>query len=304
MLRRLNRAYEEQLELLSRQQFVAIGDGLIGILERYYGGVEGFEEFRMALEQMRFELELANLRLQFEILRAQGVLSDAVLANIQGVFDFIDANPIDWAKFVAPEIPALDRVASSARDANSALEEMARRLTAAKERITDFILSLQRGDFGGRSNLQMFNAAFDQFKTLREQAMGGNIQAIEQFPEVARNFLDIARQRFGSTAEFQRILGLVEGTGIDLLGIDKIKEDNVVFDQRFLDAQMRHVQVDADGHKNVADAIKDADRQRSQDEERSREDILKALRDLERAQRALNERLAAIESRKRTDKAA
>lgn len=101
MVDRLTSSYRRQLRELSRQELVSIGDGLMGILERYYGGVEGFEAFRMKLERTRFELELANLRVRFAALKAEGALSRAVLQQIQGVFDFIESNPVDWDAFFA-----------------------------------------------------------------------------------------------------------------------------------------------------------------------------------------------------------
>lgn len=304
MLGRLDAALQHQIEVLSQQQFVAIGDGLVGILEKYYGGVEGFEQFRMQLEETRFQLEIANLRAQFEILRAQGSLSDAVLARMQEVFDFIDAHPIDWAAFVAPAAPAITRANRAAASINDTFAEMARRLATAKESITSFLLSLQTGAFGGRSSSEAFNAAKSQFGALLNQAKAGNIQAIEQFPEIAKQFLDIARQRYGSTAEYQKILAQVESSGIGLLGVNQVTQDNVVFDQRFFDAQQQQIEVDRQGHQEVASAIRAGFAQQSAEEERSRMDIVQALGDLKRSQDMLNQRLAAIEARRRTEKAA
>ena len=302
MLGRLDRAYEKQIDMLSKAQFVSIGDGLLGILERYYGGVEGFEKFRINLERTRFALEIANLRAQFEILKAQGSLSKAIIRQIQEVFDFIDENPVDWEKFVFPPAPRLDRVSNATSDINSALEEMVRRLKSAKEGITEFLLDLQTGGFGGRSNRQAFEAAEAQFNQIRQQIAAGNIQAFEEFPEISRRFIELARERFGSTARFQEILAQVEALGIEALGTDRITQDNVVFDQRFLDGQAQHIHADLQGHADVAEAVRLGFAQQSQDEERTRIDIIEELRALRDAQDAVNRRLAAIEGRRRTDK--
>ena len=78
----------------------------------------------------------------------------------------------------------------------------------------------------------------------------------------------------------------------------------MVFDQRFFDAQQQQIEVDRQGHQEVASAIRAGFAQQSTDEERSRVDILQALKDLKLAQDALTNRLAAIEARKRTEKAA
>jgi hypothetical protein len=266
MLARLNRRYEEQLDLLSRQTFVGIGDGLLGLLERYYGGVDGFERFRMNLERIRFELELVNLRLQFEILKANGTLSEKMLKRMQRVFDFIDKNPIDWGKFVTPDvpIPGLDSVNDRFQETNNLLEEMARRLVSAKEGITDFLLSLQTGQLGGRSSAEMFQAAYDQFQRIVTQGRAGNIQALEEFPEIARRLAEITRERFGSGASFQDILAMIEDAGIDLLNVQRVTQDNVVFDPAFLagqrdqiDLQRAGVDVNRSGFAQLS-AISDA----------------------------------------------
>ena len=255
---RLNREYEKLLATLSQQQFVAIGDGLIGILERYYGGVEGFEEFRMDLERIRAELELANLRAQFEILKAQGSLSDAVLARMGEIFDFIDTHPIDWEKFVtppAPDIEPIRRVNDGFRDTNNLLEEMARRLVSAKEGISKFLQSLQTGQFGGVSTMDSLAAARAQFEEVVKQARAGNVQAFEAFPEVSQTLLDLARKAFASSPEFQDIFRLVQSAGIELLGVSRVTKDNVIFDERFFVGQQQQASAIQMGSDRTTNAV-------------------------------------------------
>lgn len=156
MLARLNRHYAEQVKLLSRQQFVSIGDGLLGILERYYGGVEGFEKFRMKLEQIRFELEYANLRLQFETLKKNGALGERMLRRMGKVFAFIDANPIDWGAFIAPSVPD-----AGGGGGGGAAGDAARELADALNRLKD-IYARQLSPFE-----QAIRGVVDEFADLR-----------------------------------------------------------------------------------------------------------------------------------------
>lgn len=81
-------------------ELVAFGDALFGFLQKYYGDVEGFEDLRRKLEVVRFNMELANLRLQFQLLKSMGLLTEEVINLVNEVFDYVDKNPIDWDKWL------------------------------------------------------------------------------------------------------------------------------------------------------------------------------------------------------------
>ncbi len=103
-------AFSVQLSLVQATASLAFGDRLMGFVDRYYGTVQGYEDIRIQLEQTRFNLELAQMRLQFEMLRDMGALTDATIAQIQGVLDFIDNNPPDLQlqlpQIIVPQLPA------------------------------------------------------------------------------------------------------------------------------------------------------------------------------------------------------
>jgi TP901 family phage tail tape measure protein len=84
--------YADVVAQVAQQQFLALGDALLGFLDRYYGDVAGYEDFRQRLEMTRFQLELANLRLQFELVKGLRILTDETVAFIEDTFDWIDAN--------------------------------------------------------------------------------------------------------------------------------------------------------------------------------------------------------------------
>lgn len=304
MLGRLDAAFDAMVDSLSRDEFIGLGDTLFGVLETYYGNVEGFEQFRMDVERMRFEAEMINARARFEILKAEGTIAAAVLARMQEVFDFIDANPIDWGKFVMPDAPAINRGTSAVREFSSAVEDMARRLSSAQDSIRDVILDLQTGGLGGRSNRESFEAAEAQFNRVKAGIASGNIQAFEEFSKIVPRFAEIARSRFGSTAEFQKILAEIESVGIGALGTTKIREDTVVFDQRFLDSQRAQIETDRSGYQSLGTTLDRGFRGLADSEDRSREDILAELRALRASQDALSSRLDKMVTRARTDKRA
>lgn len=240
MLGRLDSAFATMLDTLSQEQFVALGDTLMGVLETYYGNVEGFEQFRADRERIRFELEMINARAQFEILKAEGTIAEAVLNRMAEVFEFIDANPIDWDAFVTPQVPtpaSVTRFDRSVDSAASAAQALADRLARGKEVLGEFLAGLDRGEQGGVSTLEGLAAARAQFDEVFSQAQGGNIAALEQFPQVAQNLLQLARDAYASSPEFQAIFEMVRASGEALLSVRRVTEDNVVFDERFFQAQ-------------------------------------------------------------------
>jgi hypothetical protein len=209
---------------------------------------------------VRFELELANFRMQFEILKAQGTLSEAVLARMSEVFDFIDANPIDWEAFVTPQVPtpaAVTRFDRSVDSAASAAQALADRLARGKEAVGEFIAGLDRGEQGGVSTLEGLGAAQTQFDEIFRQARAGNIDALESFPEVARNLLTLARDAYASSPEFQAIFEMVRAAGETLLGVQRVTSDNVVFDERFFAAQHQTTAATTHGAEQTSNAVRD-----------------------------------------------
>lgn len=70
---------------------------LLGFLGDYYDSARVGEELRRSMEQANFQIRYAQLRIEFETLRALGAFSAEVLAQIQGVFEWIDANPPTFA---------------------------------------------------------------------------------------------------------------------------------------------------------------------------------------------------------------
>jgi hypothetical protein len=120
---------------LRDQLLLTFGDRLLSFLDRYYSNVEGYEEFRMELERIRFQLELANMQAQFAILKAMGLVTDAMAAQIEGLFDWIASHeptfsgggtsaqtPGQWAQQQAQQ------AAQSAEDLMRDREEFAERL--------------------------------------------------------------------------------------------------------------------------------------------------------------------------------
>lgn len=82
--------------------FLSFGDQLLSFVQRYYGDTKQGEQLRIALEQVRFQLELANLNAQFALLQSLGLLTDQQITLIQGALDFLN-DPANWPDFDLPD---------------------------------------------------------------------------------------------------------------------------------------------------------------------------------------------------------
>lgn len=82
--------------------FLQFGDQLLSFVQRYYGDTKQGEQLRIALEQVRFQLELANLNAQFALLQSLGLLTDQQITLIQGALDFLN-DPANWPDFDLPD---------------------------------------------------------------------------------------------------------------------------------------------------------------------------------------------------------
>lgn len=239
-------AEEDLIHLAAQDALSGLYGSLAGLIDD-----EGLRhDLLLAQEQIRFTLQMEQMRAEFELLKAQRQLTIEQIQLLQSAFDWIDTN-VDFENLIPPV--NVRNFSNATRSVSDAVDQMADRLASAKDRIRDFLLDLQTGAFGGRSSAEMFDAALAQFRQVQQQASAGNIQALEQFPDVASALLEIARERFASGEDFQRILDMVEGAGIDFLSVSRVSQDNVVFDQRFFENQMHQIQTNERGFDRMAD---------------------------------------------------
>ena len=207
--------YAEVIAQVADQQFLALGDALMGFLDRYYGEVEGFEAIRRQLEETRFHLELANLRLQFELVRDLGILTAETIEMIQGTFDWIDSNMPDFDALVnrASNVTRIDSHPRFGGSATDPFAEQNRARDLLDRYILDAMDSLSRAkhqldrDFDF-IRLQLGNTAEvqAQYAAALERIMRQHLEGIERLqqslflgdasPLNARQQLDTARSAF------------------------------------------------------------------------------------------------------------
>ena len=80
--------FAEVVRGVGEQGFASIAGGLLDLI----GDEEQFAETRGILERRLFEARIAQYRLEFELLAAQGVFLEDELAMMRDLFDFVDAN--------------------------------------------------------------------------------------------------------------------------------------------------------------------------------------------------------------------
>lgn len=92
---------DEARQFVGDSLFLQFGDQLLAFVDRYYADTAEGEALRVALEQVRFQLEIANLNAQFQMLQALGVLTQQQIAIIEGALGFIN-DPANWPDFTIP----------------------------------------------------------------------------------------------------------------------------------------------------------------------------------------------------------
>lgn len=76
---------DEARAFVADQLFLQLGDQLVAFVERYGLEVEGMEEFKRQLEWVRFQLEIANMQVQLDMLVSLGLISEELELKIRGV---------------------------------------------------------------------------------------------------------------------------------------------------------------------------------------------------------------------------
>lgn len=87
---------------VAEQAFTGMVDSLLGIMDRYYSNVGIAEAARVQLAQAKFTLEMAQLQLQFELIKSMKILTAEQIAQIDGLFEYIRLHPPDFSKLVPP----------------------------------------------------------------------------------------------------------------------------------------------------------------------------------------------------------
>lgn len=198
--------YAEITRELGDQMFLSLADGLLRFVDN--------EEARQHLEQLRYTMEVAHYRLQFELLKQMGILTEQQIALIQGLLDELPT-----------EAPTLGGSGGSGFGGGSGrdisrLNDRLESLRRAIERLRDFYEGLYADEELSPLSLgEQFANAQSHYQSVLAAALAGDEEAIAQLPDVAQQYLDLAAQMFGTAGgQYQSIFGGVVAAIEAILG--------------------------------------------------------------------------------------
>ncbi len=88
---------------------------------------------------------------------------------------------------------------------------------AQRGRLEDLVRDLTLGDLSGAAPTTLLAGTRTEFERIAALAAGGNLEAIEDFPQATRTFLEVSREFFASSAGFQEDLAEVLGATRNLI---------------------------------------------------------------------------------------
>lgn len=232
LMRELQTAEEAAVRALSMQM---AGD-LFGGLAQYIQDETVRAGFLAAQAQIKFELDMENYRIQFELLKANGNVAQAVLDKIQEAFDYIDTHPpvfgagtgtgggsgggifghaydegwmwvpgIGWVEIPANPAAMLDRARDLlAQYQNEGLSSWNR---ALKKLNDDFILI--RASLGNTP--EVAQAYADALARLRIEFLSGIQDFYDAMIVGPDSPLNVGTQFQNAQANYRRLLALVQG---------------------------------------------------------------------------------------------
>lgn len=218
----------EQLGLSAEDVSQAIQDAVdswgLSILDNLLQYVDD-EELRATLVQAKYEMEIAMLQAQFEILVEMGKLAPEVEAAIRKAFELLPT-----------EAPTLGGGSGGGMGgfgdpinphSVGGRDDSADKLRRSIDRLREFYESLyQNESLSPLSLADRYALAAQEYADTLAAAQAGDEAAIEALPDVATQYLELASQMFGtSTAAYQAIFEGVASDVQDLIGALEATDD-------------------------------------------------------------------------------
>jgi hypothetical protein len=193
----------------------------------------------MQLEDLRFQMEMANYRLQFQLLQANGLLTIEQIDLINGLLADIDAAyAAGGLDFQLPNIHQGGGGGGN-RDRDDELARAMDRLRNAIENLREFQEGLTTSELSPLTIEQQYAEAMAQYQSVLDAAMSGDVEAIENLPGAAQTLLELAQQMFdpsgaGYASIFQMIQDQIEavlGVGQGILNGNPVNPNEGVEDR-------------------------------------------------------------------------
>ena len=151
----------------------------------------------MELEQLCWELERANLRMQMDLLLEAGALSEEQYERLVRIWDRLpDAAPAGFGS---------GRGGRGSSPESKVFSDAVDRFRRATEQLIAFQQDLLLGPQSALSPEERFLEAQRRYQDVYQRALAGDLDAREQFAQVARDYLDAARDFFSSSESYALI---------------------------------------------------------------------------------------------------
>jgi translation initiation factor 2B subunit (eIF-2B alpha/beta/delta family) len=115
---------------------------------------------------------------------------------------------------------------TAATEAQNAAENTARLWFRASDNIRDFVSDLLGTDLSGASRSQSFGASRSRYESALIATRGGDVEAAQSLPELAKTYLEIARSGARTELEFRRLASRVQGELNFAAGISELQGAN------------------------------------------------------------------------------
>jgi hypothetical protein len=168
----------------------------LSLAERMAGYLDD-QGLLMEFEQLRWELERANLRMQMDLLLEAGALSEEQYERLVRIWDRLPD--------VAPAGFGSGRGGRGSSSENKVFSDAVDRFRRATEQLIAFQQDLLLGPQSALSPEERFLEAQRRYQDVYQRALAGDLDAREQFAQVARDYLDAARDFFASSESYALI---------------------------------------------------------------------------------------------------
>jgi hypothetical protein len=176
------------------------------------GDTADAEKVKQELQQITFEIQLAQLQEETDILLANGVISQALADRVAGIEAYFAGHPVDWAAVNAPHTAATSSAASAANSLASALQ-------SAVDALKKFDQSLDlNAQLSPLTAQQKEDAAMLAYQQDLARAQRGDVQAITDLPNIEQALLTQARAFYGSESPYTDIYNEIRRDNAGIIG--------------------------------------------------------------------------------------
>ncbi len=188
---------------------------ILGMIQGIYqaaGDSADAAKVKAELDQIDFQIKLAQLEEETQIILAQGVITQALADRVAGIEAYFAAHPPDFARLDAPAVAAHGAAASAASSLASALQ-------SAIDSLRKFDASLdQSSTLSPLTAQQKEDAAMAAFQADLAGARKGDAASIADLTTTEQALLTQARAFYGSESPYTDIYKMVRADNAGIIG--------------------------------------------------------------------------------------